>query len=59
MTTDQAIGSIAGHEIVHAIDKEIYKDFKYANSHAGKQRPGREVKTKEIGSKITEESKNK
>ncbi|MDI1307130.1 MAG: RHS repeat-associated core domain-containing protein, partial [bacterium] len=58
LTTDQAIGSIAGHEIVHATDKaEINKDFKYAENHAGQQRPGREVKTTEIETKITEESK--
>jgi hypothetical protein len=58
LTTDQAIGAIAGHEIVHATDKaEINKDFKYTETHEGQQRPDREVKTKAVETKIIEESK--
>jgi hypothetical protein len=57
LTTDQAIGVIAGHEIVHATDKvEINKDFKYTATHEGQQRPDREVKTREVETKIKNES---
>jgi RHS repeat-associated protein len=60
MTTDEAIGAVAGHEIVHATDKqEINKDLKYSAGHNGAQRPAsqREAKTNVIESKIIEESR--
>jgi hypothetical protein len=57
LTTDQAIGLIAGHEIVHATDKvEINKDFKYIEKNKGQERPNREVKTRAIETKIKNES---
>jgi hypothetical protein len=62
LTTDEAIGAVAGHEIVHATDKEeINKDIKYAQEHEGALRPRsqREAKAEAIEKQIMEESKKK
>lgn len=61
LTTDEAIGAVAGHEIVHATDKgEINKDIKYAQEHNGAERPRsqREAKSEAVEKQIIEESKN-
>ena len=60
LTTEQAIGSTAGHEIIHATDKaEINKDIKYEQTHNGQARPKsqREDKTYKVENKIIEQSK--
>lgn len=62
LTTEQAIGSTAGHEIVHATDKvEINKDLKYQQTHNGQPRPKaqREDKTYKVENQIIKESKQK
>jgi RHS repeat-associated protein len=60
LTTDEAIGAVAGHEIVHATDKgEINKDIKYAQEHNGGLRPRsqREAKPEAVENQIMKESK--
>jgi RHS repeat-associated protein len=59
LTTDEAIGAVAGHEIVHATDKvEISKDLKYEYNNKGNSRPRqmREAKSEAVEKKIIEES---
>lgn len=59
LTTDQAIGAVAGHEIVHATDKtEINKDIKYELKNGGNERPDspRETKPNAVEQKIINES---
>jgi RHS repeat-associated protein len=61
LTLDQAIGAVAGHEIVHATDKaEINKDIKYEQTHGGAERPSseREVKPNQVEQKIIDQSKD-
>ena len=59
LTTDEAIGAVAGHEIVHATDKtEINKDLKYENkNHTIRPRSEREAKSEAVEKKIIDESK--
>jgi RHS repeat-associated protein len=60
LTMDQAIGAVAGHEIVHATDKgEINKDIKYEQENGGKERPSsqREKKPEQVEKKIIDQSK--
>ena len=53
---EQAVGSVAGHEGVHATDKtEIHKDIKATLS--GKKRSDQEVKPEKIEQQIVDESK--
>lgn len=52
LTMAQAIGAVASHEIVHAVDKkEIAKDLKNIN------RPDRETKANQVEKKVIQESK--
>ncbi|MFD2788120.1 RHS repeat-associated core domain-containing protein [Hymenobacter rubripertinctus] len=52
LTMEQAIGAVASHEIVHAVDKkEIAKDLQNIN------RPDRETKPNQVERKVIEESK--
>lgn len=45
LSTDEAIGAVAGHELVHASDKEeIHKDINYELAHKGRARREREEK---------------
>ena len=54
--TDEAIGAVAGHKLVHASDKEeIHKDIKYEMDHEGKVREDREEKPNKVESKIMEQ----
>lgn len=56
LTSQQALGAVIAHEIVHATDKkEIAKDLKYESQ--GKLNPEREVKPNEIESRVMEEYK--
>lgn len=60
LTMEQAIGAVAGHEIVHGTDKaEINKDLKYEQANGGAQRPGseREKKPEKVEQKIITQSK--
>ena len=62
MTTDEAIGAVAGHEIVHATDEsEINKDVKVEQTGTKAQQDARdisrEVKPNQVERKIIEESK--
>ena len=60
LTTDEAIGAVAGHEIEHATDKDnINKDIKYIQLHPGMARPRseREAKSEAVEKKIIEESR--
>ena len=61
LTMEQAIGAVAGHEIVHATDKaEINKDLK-AEMAGGQQaldrEKAREIKPEKVEAKIIEQSK--
>lgn len=61
LTTEQAIGSTAGHEIVHATNKvEINKDIKYEQNHGGRARPKaeREDLTSKVESLIILQSRS-
>lgn len=56
LTSQQALGAVIAHEIVHATDKkEIAKDLKYESQR--KLNPAREVKPNEIERKVMEEYK--
>ena len=62
LTTDEAIGAVAGHEIVHATDEsEINKDVKVEQTGTKAQQDARdisrEVKPNQVERKIIEESK--
>jgi RHS repeat-associated protein len=61
LTVDEAIGAVAGHEIVHATDKgEINKDIKYEQENGGMERPSskRELKPDEVEQRIIDQSKS-
>jgi hypothetical protein len=54
---EQAIGAVAGHEIVHATDKvEINKDLQATQGKPRKD--SRETKPEKVEKKIINESKN-
>ena len=56
VSTDDAIGAVAGHELVHAIDKaEIHKDIKYEMEHNGQVRKDRETKPNKVETEIINE----
>ena len=56
LSTDEAIGAVAGHELVHASDKEeIHKDIKYEMDHEGKVREDREEKPEKVENKNMEQ----
>lgn len=56
LSTDEAIGAVAGHEQVHASDKEeIHKDINYELAHKGRARREREEKPEKVESKIMEQ----
>ena len=56
LTMDQAIGAVAGHEIVHATNKgEINKDIKAENSNS--KRTNGEVKPNNVEQNIIDENK--
>ena len=58
LTTEQAIGAVAGHESVHAINKdEIHKDKEYELDNNGKARPDKEFLPNLIEQKIIKEYK--
>ena len=61
LTTDQAIGAVAGHEIVHATDKgEINKDLKAeqaGGTQAKARETSREIKPNQVETKIIDQSK--
>ena len=60
LTLDQAIGAVAGHEIIHATDKdEIHKDISYEMNHGRATRKDKEVKARQVENIIIEQSKNK
>jgi len=61
LTMEQAIGAVAGHEIVHGTDKaEINKDLQYEQNNGGAERPGsvRELKPVKVETKIISQSKD-
>ena len=61
LTMEQAIGAVAGHEIVHGTDKaEINKDLQYEQKNGGATRPGsaREKKPEKVENKIITQSKD-
>ena len=54
LTLEQAIGAVAGHEIIHATDKnEIHKDISYEMKHRSETRKDKEVKAKQVENIIT------
>ena len=56
LSTDEAIGAVAGHKLVHASDKEeIHKDINYELAHKGRARREREEKPNKVESKIMEQ----
>ena len=56
VSTDDAIGAVAGHELVHATDKaEIHKDIKYEMEHNGQVRKDRETKPNKVETEIINE----
>lgn len=56
VSIDDAIGAVAGHELVHAVDpNEVDKDIRYEKDK-GRLRPGQEKKPNEIENKILRES---
>lgn len=61
LTTDQAIGAVAGHEIGHATDKgEINKDLKAeqaGGTQAKARETSREIKPNQVETKIIDQSK--
>ena len=61
LTTDQAIGAVAGHEIVHATDKvEINKDIKAELARGSQLRAreiAKEIKPNQVEQRIIEQSK--
>ena len=62
LTTEQAIGAVAGHEIVHATDHvEINKDISVEQNGSQKEKNARkisrEIKPNQVESKIIEQSK--
>ena len=60
LTLEQAIGAVAGHEIIHATDKnEIDKDISYEMKHRRESRKDKEVKARQVENIIIEQSKNK
>jgi RHS repeat-associated protein len=62
LTTDEAIGAVAAHEIEHATNKtEINKDIKHAQKSPGTLRPRseREAKSEAVEKKIIKESQKK
>jgi RHS repeat-associated protein len=62
LTIEQAIGAVAGHEIVHATDKkEINKDIRAEQSgglNAKERSNSKELKPNQVESKIIEQSKS-
>ena len=57
---EQAIGAVAGHEIIHASDKsEIDKDISYEMKHRRGTRKDKEVKARQVENIIIEQSKNR
>jgi RHS repeat-associated protein len=64
LSQDQAIGAVAGHELVHAFDpNEIDKNLRYNHANPGKGgRPrseGRETKAEKVENEIISEYKKK
>ena len=58
LTIDQAIGAVAGHEIVHGTNrKEINKDLRYELKNKGGTRPNKETAPNKIENKIIEQSR--
>ena len=58
LTIDQAIGAVAGHEIVHGTDrKEINKDLRYELKNKGGTRPNKETAPNKVENKIIEQSR--
>ena len=55
---EQAIGAVAGHELVHATDKdEIHEDVSYEMNNKGNSRDNKEIKPNKIEKIIIEQSK--
>lgn len=60
LTLEQAIGAVAGHEIIHATDKnEIDKDISYEMKHRRGTRKDKEVKARQVENIIIEQSRNR
>ena len=58
LTLEQAIGAVAGHELVHASDDvEISKDVKYELQHHGDERSDKEIKARRVEKLIIEQQK--
>nr|WP_238315358.1 RHS repeat-associated core domain-containing protein [Segatella maculosa] len=58
LTIEQAIGAVAGHEIVHATNrKEINKDLKYEKENKGGDRSDKETVPNKIENTIIEQSR--
>lgn len=58
LTIEQAIGAVAGHEIVYATNrKEINKDLKYEQKNKGGARSDKETVPNKIENTIIEQSR--